>query len=183
MRPPLIDADMRPSSGPPGGPGGAQLACPELAQMTPERLQELLTDERAFARFAESQNVLETVIRMQKREQVTVNEAIARTNLALEPSIKTLQDEIATMSAQVEDARRAYENARREQSAMVSSVSPASLLDRLQKAAAAADDESEDLIRNQTPNMELLDQYKALRILHHRRVMIARAAQSLVQGN
>ncbi|XP_024533401.1 vacuolar protein-sorting-associated protein 37 homolog 1 isoform X1 [Selaginella moellendorffii] len=109
------------------------------------------------------------------------NVNLARHNLGKESEMAELRNQCMIIrTTELATAQEKFSDAQRREKEILARSSPASILNKLQEAANAADDESESLhhklLSGELEFPEFLQKYRQQRVLYHRRTLLRLAA-------
>ncbi|XP_002974174.2 vacuolar protein-sorting-associated protein 37 homolog 1 [Selaginella moellendorffii] len=145
-----------------------------------EELRKLLSDKDAYENYLhsiEEVKQLDTLRNDLRKRNVT----LARHNLGKESEMAELRNQCMIIrTTELATAQEKFLDAQRREKEILARSSPASILNKLQEAANAADDESESLHRKllsgELKVPEFLQKYRQQRVLYHRRTLLRLAA-------
>lgn len=160
---------------------------PELQKMSNGAIAEALTDQPTYGQLLQQalsgggsggDGVQPNEVIRELRCSV---EDAARRNISREAEMAELRNQIAIIrSSEYAPAKSAYDEKIEQQQKVLDLLSPKVLVQKLQAAAAAAEEESEDLYKRFSEgglNLEaFVEEYTAVRALYHQRDLKAQAA-------
>ncbi|EFJ29920.1 hypothetical protein SELMODRAFT_17495, partial [Selaginella moellendorffii] len=147
-----------------------------------EELRKLLSDKDAYENYLHSiEEVKQLDSDTLRNDLKKSNVTLARHNLGKESEMAELRNQCMIIrTTELATAQEKFLDAQRREKEILARSSPASILNKLQEAANAADDESESLHRNllsgelEVPGF--LQKYRQQRVLYHRRTLLRLAA-------
>lgn len=153
---------------------------PELANLSPDQLRQLLTDPEAYSQF------LRTIDEVRQSDKVVEdlqrsNVDLSKSTLALEGTISELQTQCRIIrGTEVAAAREQLQQLLARQQEVVGKLGPSALVARVQDGAKAANQESE-VLQAQLSDGDIsisafLKEYRSKRKLYHMRQQTSLAA-------
>eukprot|EP01018_Ginkgo_biloba_P021365 Gb_34651 [translate_table: standard] len=183
---PNSNVDSRPQSpsfSQPSPAAGASII-PLLRDKSVDELRKILTDKKAYNEVFHSIDQVkdQDALRDELQKETT---QIARRNLEKEPQIVELRNQCAIIrTTELAAAQEKFNEVEKRVHEAVSMCAPGVLLQRLQDAANAADEETENLHRQLLAGemclSEFVQKYRKLRTIYHRRTLLHLAVKASI---